>query len=96
MNDTSHRVLRLWVRPERGGPLVERDALEVETGRGVVGDHTLDRLRHVTIVFEDDWAAATREVGRDVDPIERRANVLVSGGGGDDLCRGETRVGCER
>lgn len=93
MNDVSHRVLRLWVRPKQDAPLEERAELTIETGRGVVGDHALGRLRHVTIVFEDDFRAATRELGRDVDPSARRANVLVTGGGGKDYVGRTIRLG---
>lgn len=82
MSDTKHEVLKLWVRPAEGAPMREHDALVIETGRGVVGDHSFGRMRHVTIIFEDDWNEAAREIGRPVDPSGRRANVLLSGGGG--------------
>lgn len=93
MPDASHKVLKLWIRPADGCPLEERDALTVESGRGIVGDHTFGRLRHVTLVFEDDWNAAARAIGKDVDPIGRRANVLVSGGGGVRYLGSTIRLG---
>jgi len=77
-----HRVLKLWYRPVAGGPMVERERLEVEAGHGVVGDHTFGHMRHVTLVFIDDWNAAAAELGLQVDPAGRRANVLLSGGRG--------------
>jgi MOSC domain-containing protein YiiM len=88
-----HRVLKLWVRPQEGGPLEERDALTVEEGQGIVGDHTLGRLRHVSIVFEDDWNSAAREIGKQPDPIGRRANVLLSGGNGQRHVKTQIRLG---
>jgi MOSC domain-containing protein YiiM len=88
-----HRVLALWIRPREGAPLEPRDALEIETGRGIVGDHSFSRLRHVTIVFEDDWDEAAAALGRPVDPIGRRANVLVSGGGGIRFVGTRIRLG---
>ena len=82
MNE-EHRVLALWVRPKTSSPLEPRSVLELLEGEGVVGDHTLGRLRHVTIVFEDDWNTAVALVSSEpVDPLGRRANVLVSGGSG--------------
>jgi quercetin dioxygenase-like cupin family protein len=78
----SHTVLKLWLRRSRGAAPEPCAALQLEPEGGVVGDHAFGRKRHVTIVFEDDWREAAREVGRDVDPVFRRANVLVTGGGG--------------
>ena len=84
MNHAAHVIERLWIRPQphpEGRP-EERTNLELEAGAGVVGDHTHGGKRHVTLVFADDWAAACADLGRDVDPMERRGNVLLSGGGG--------------
>jgi MOSC domain-containing protein YiiM len=77
-----HHILKLWYRPVPGGPMVESDRLDLETGKGIVGDHTFGRMRHVTLVFADDWNAASAELAREVDPAGRRANVLLSGGDG--------------
>lgn len=88
-----HSVLRLWVRPEPEKPLVEVPSLRLVAGSGVEGDHAFGRMRHVTIVFADDWAAATRVLGRDVDPSARRANVLVAGGGGVSWIGRRVRLG---
>ena len=73
-----------------------QDALELEAGKGIVGDHTFGRMRHVTIVFEDDWAAAAAVLGKPVDPAGRRANVLVSGGQGARLVGQTIRLGATR
>ncbi len=89
----SRRVLRLWRRSEPGGPMIETASLDAVAGRGIVGDHTFGRMRHVTIVFEDDWSAAAATLGRTVDPAGRRANVLVSGGGGEAFVGATVRLG---
>jgi MOSC domain-containing protein YiiM len=89
-----HRVLRLWLRSETDGPMLPRDSIDAVAGAGLVGDHTLGRLRHVTIVFEDDWRAAAATRGKDdVDPAGRRANVLVSGGAGARFVGSTIRLG---
>jgi MOSC domain-containing protein YiiM len=90
---TSHRVVRLWLRREPGGPMEPADALHAVAGCGIEGDHTFRRLRHVTLVFEDDWNAAAATLGREVDPAGRRANVLVSGAGGKELVGRSVRLG---
>jgi len=89
----AHEILRLWTRPTAGCDPVEQASLELRTGEGVVGDHTLGRMRHVTIVFADDWAEAERELGREVDPVGRRANVFVSGGDCERLVGHRIRLG---
>jgi MOSC domain-containing protein YiiM len=88
-----HRVLSLWRRPEPGGSMVPAASLEAAAGSGIVGDHTFGRLRHVTVVFEDDWHAAAATLGLDVDPAGRRANVLVSGGDGRRFVGTRIRIG---
>ncbi len=73
--------------------MVPQDELLLHAGRGVEGDHACGGKRHVTLVFEDDWRAATAVLGRSVDPAGRRANVLVSGGGASRLVGRRLRVG---
>lgn len=88
-----HEIRRLWVRPVKGGPMVEQPSLAVATGAGIVGDHEFGADRHVTILFEDDFAAAVRDLGKPVDPSARRANVLVSGGGAREWLGRRVRLG---
>ena len=90
---TGRQVLATWVRKVPGGPMESRDALDVVAGEGVVGDHTRGGKRHVTLIFADDWAAALRDLGSDVPPSARRANVLVSGGSGGALIGRRVRLG---
>lgn len=94
MNDAdTHTVLKLWRRPIAGGPMEPCDILELKTDGGVVGDHTFGGSRHLTLIFEDDWNAAAAELGREVDPSGRRANVLLSGGNGQRLVGRTIRLG---
>ena len=78
----SHQILKLWTRTESGGAMNEKSTLSLEQGKGVRGDHDHGSKRHVTILFEDDWAEAEAELGQKIDPAGRRANVYLSGGGG--------------
>ena len=92
-DDHTHTVLKLWLRPVAGGPMQPRESLELKREGGVVGDHTFGGKRHVTLIFEDDWNAAVAELGREVDPSGRRANVLLSGGNGQRLVGRTIRLG---
>ena len=93
MTDDSHAIRQLWIRRSEGAAMEPQDSLELTAGKGIVGDHTFGRMRHVTIVFEDDWAAAAAVLGRQVDPAGRRANVLVSGGQGPRFVGQSVRLG---
>ena len=78
----THTVEGLWIRPAAGAPVEPREELALVAGEGIEGDHTFGRMRHVTLIFADEWRAALEALGREVDPSARRANVLLSGGGG--------------
>ena len=93
MTDTPHSVEQLWTRVAPGAPPAQREALELVAGEGVRGDHKLGAKRHVTLVFRVDWEAGTAELGTGVDPKERRANVLLSGGGGGAWIGKRMRLG---
>jgi len=60
------------------------DTAEVTLAGGIVGDFR-GRMRgkpykrQVTLIERGDWTAALAEVGREIDWIERRANLLVDG-----------------
>ena len=44
-------------------------------------------------MFEEDWADAVRDLGKEVEAKARRANVLVTGGGGERLVGARIRLG---
>jgi MOSC domain-containing protein YiiM len=58
-------------------------------GRGIVGNANQGGRRQVTIITREAWNAATHDLGVDVDPSTRRANLLVSG---IDLANSRGRV----
>ena len=73
-------VLHLRLAAERHGPMEERGWLEVEAGRGVVGDrYHGTRHRHVTVQSAEALAAASAALGRPVPPAATRRNVTVAG-----------------
>jgi MOSC domain-containing protein YiiM len=90
---SEHRILRTWVRRAEGAVPEERTNLNLIPGEGVEDDHKRGAKRHVTLMFEDDWNAACAELGREVDPVGRRANVLLSGGNGGALIGKTVRLG---
>lgn len=74
------RVEAIWTKRAKRGPMdpVERATLVV--GEGIEGDANRGRARRqVTVIDRAAWERATAEIGVDVDPSARRANVMVSG-----------------
>lgn len=72
-------VVAIWLKRFKGGPMDPvAEALAVE-GRGLENNANQGGRRQVTIIDEDRWREAQQEVGVDVDPRARRANVMLRG-----------------
>ena len=55
------------------------ESAELVAGRGIVGNADQGGRRQVTIIDEAAWRAACAEVGVDVPPLGRRANIMLRG-----------------
>ena len=72
------RVVALGIAPQRHAPMEEREQIEVEAGRGIVGDRDHgSRHRQVTVQSAPDLASAAEELGAPVTPSMTRRNVTV-------------------
>ncbi|WP_345464586.1 MOSC domain-containing protein [Nocardioides marinquilinus] len=77
----TQRVVGLHVAKGRRLPTREVERVEVETGRGIVGDRYHGaKHRHVSVQSLDDLAEATRLHGADVPPGLTRRNVTLDHG----------------
>ena len=98
----------IWLKRARGGPMDPVDEAVAVEGRGLEGGADFDRDRHVTLIEREVFDRLKAEVDDSMEPVMRRANLLVSGirleGTGDRMLavgdlriqiRGETRP-CER
>jgi MOSC domain-containing protein YiiM len=56
-----------------------RETVSLVAGEGIVGDANHRGRRQVTLISEEAWRAVAEELGPTVDPVMRRANVLVRG-----------------
>ena len=72
------RVDMLWVKRAHKGQM---DAVEcvVLDDEGIADNADRGGRRQVTLISAEAWAAACAVLGHDVDPVTRRANVLLSG-----------------
>ena len=72
-------VDRIWIKRGKRGPMDSVQAATLDAGRGIRGNANRGGRRQVTIIARERWAEITAGLGADLDPITRRANVLVSG-----------------
>jgi MOSC domain-containing protein YiiM len=75
----SPAVAAIWIKRFRRGPMDRADRAELVAGRGLRGNANQGGKRQITIISEEAWNDAVRELGVDVDPSARRANLMVRG-----------------
>ena len=73
------QVVALWLKRFKRGPMDRVLFAEAIEARGLAGNANQGGKRQVTIIDEARWIDAQREVGVDVDPSARRANVMLRG-----------------
>jgi len=73
------QVVAIWLKPRRGAPMMPVDQAEVIAGRGLVGNADQGGRRQITIIDEGEWRAAISQLGVEIDPAERRANLMLRG-----------------
>jgi len=54
-------------------------AATLEAGRGLEGNANRGGRRQVTIIARERWAELMRDLGADVPPSARRANLMIAG-----------------
>ncbi|MEM9293261.1 MAG: MOSC domain-containing protein [Acidobacteriota bacterium] len=73
-------VVKIWIKRARRGPM---DAVEQATliaGEGIDGDANRGRTwRQVTLIEDELWQQVAEELGPQVNPVQRRANLLIRG-----------------
>jgi MOSC domain-containing protein YiiM len=73
------RLERIWLKRAHRGPIDAIDAATLVEGKGLEGSANFGSYRQVTIIALDRWLAMMAELGADLDPSARRADLLVSG-----------------
>ncbi len=79
MSETKGRVETIWIKRSKGGPMDGVERASAVPGRGLEGNANQGGKRQVTLLTVDRWAEVRAELGLDVDPSLRRANLYVSG-----------------
>ena len=73
------RLQAIYLKRFKRGPMDPRDAAILIAGQGILGNANKGGRRQVILLEEEAWAAAVAELGVDLDPATRRANLLISG-----------------
>ena len=80
MGEPGGELLKIWIKRTSGEPMDAVESARLEQGRGLVGNAHQGGRRQVTLIDADKWAETMRELGDpEVDPVARRANLLVRG-----------------
>lgn len=69
----------IWIKRARRGPMDSRAQARMVAGRGLEGNADQGGKRQVTILAAEAWQDVDAELGAEVDPRARRANLFVRG-----------------
>jgi MOSC domain-containing protein YiiM len=72
-------VVSIWLKRSKGGPMDPVPRVEALAGKGLAGNANQGGKRQVTLIDEERWREATEQLGVDVPPSARRANVMLRG-----------------
>jgi MOSC domain-containing protein YiiM len=72
------RVEALWVKRFHRGPMDAVDTVRFIARRGIADNADIGGRRQVTLIALERWRELTAPLG-EIDPVVRRANVLLSG-----------------
>ena len=76
---TEGRIEGIWIKRFKRGPMDAVAAAELIAQRGLVGNADQGGRRQVTLIDAAVWEQVMMELGINIDPAARRANLLVRG-----------------
>jgi MOSC domain-containing protein YiiM len=72
-------IVAIWLKRFKHGPMDPVSEAEAVEGRGLKSNANQGGKRQITLIDEARWREAQAELGVDVDPSARRANVMLRG-----------------
>ena len=73
------RVEAIWIKRGKRAPMDEVEQAEMIAGKGLVGNANQGGRRQITIIAAEVWERVMAELGANIHPSARRANIMVSG-----------------
>ena len=73
------RIEQIWLKRARRGVMDPVDEATLVEGKGVQDSANFGGYRQITIIALERWLEMMAELGADVEPSARRAELLVSG-----------------
>lgn len=73
------KLERIWLKRATRGPMDTQTRATLVAGKGLLGNANQGGKRQVTIISAERWAELMQQLGAQVDPAARRANLMVSG-----------------
>jgi MOSC domain-containing protein YiiM len=73
------RLEAIWIKPAHRGPMEPARKAVLRAGAGIAGNVHRGGRRQVTIICWEAWQAVVGDLDARVDPVVRRANLMVSG-----------------
>ena len=78
-HEVEAKLESIWIKRAHRGPMDAVSSCRVASNRGLEGNADQGGRRQVTVVEREAFEQASGELGTPVDPIVRRANLLISG-----------------
>ncbi len=72
-------IVHIWIKRFKRGPMDRVQEAHLIAGRGIVDNANQAGKRQVTLIDEAAWGDAQKDLGVEVDPSARRANVMLRG-----------------
>lgn len=76
---TGGRLEAIWIKRGKRAPMDPAERARLVTDRGLAGNADQGGRRQVTLLARERWRDVERELGTEVDPRARRANLYLSG-----------------
>jgi len=91
------KLEHIWIKRAHDGPMEAKKKADLVSGQGLATNADQGGRRQVTLLDKARWAGVEEDLGIEVDPSARRANLMVSGVSLEEtqdriLVIGETRL----
>lgn len=73
------RLANIWIKRAHRGPMDPAGRATLVAAAGIAGNADYGNRRHVTLLSAERWLEAESELGAQVSPAARRANLLIEG-----------------